>query len=229
MEISHLFEKKMISFKFNYNESNGLSFELEDASSYFEGSINPKAKKPVCFNGASYSTDLIYDTKHLLNTHNIYERTSAHGFCSFENIETCKNQFASEVTALVHKRIKELECIKNKHIDQLENMPALELTNLEICEKLANIEDLDFSVESYGVFVSEFIPNYNNSESTQYDPICDKKLWDELITKYGVVISNTNHTISIDRNGTHERSFVNDLSLARNALMVIIDSEINKS
>ena len=107
MKISDLFEKKMISFKFKYDESNGLSFELEDASSYFKDSINPKAKKPVCFNGASYNTDLIYDTKYLLNTHNLHDRTSAHGFCSFENIELCKNQFASEVTALINKRIKE--------------------------------------------------------------------------------------------------------------------------
>jgi hypothetical protein len=229
MEIKDLFKKNMISFRFSYNVSDGLNFETEDASSYFEKAIRPNAEKPVCFNGASYSTDIIYDLKKILNTSSLCgEHITSHGFCSFENIELCKKQFTSEVTVLVHERIKELEEIKDKHLSQLKSMLPLELNNFEIFEKLATMEDLDFSVEDYGVFVSEFIPNFNNSESHQYDPINDKALWNELIVKYKVIVSHDLHTVSINRNGMHERSFTSELTMIRNALMVIIDSEVMK-
>jgi hypothetical protein len=125
MEISNLFKKKMIEFKFIYDIVDGLEFKTEDANDYFEKAISLKDGISVCYNGASYSIDIIYDAKKLLNTssHRLSgERITAYGFCSTENIEACKKQFCSEVKVLIHKRIKELESIKNQHISQLDKI-----------------------------------------------------------------------------------------------------------
>ena len=62
----------------------------------------------------------------------------------------------------------------------------MELSDLEICKRIAEIEGLDFSVESYGVFTSEFNVNYNSHESTQYDPVNKNDLCIALMEKYEI-------------------------------------------
>ena len=99
-----------------------------------------------------------------------------------------------------------------------------QLTDIQICKRIAEIEGLDFSVEDYGVFVAEFIPNYNNSESNEYNPLTDKSLWNDLIFKYEVSISFVTCTLLMIRDGVYESNFTDIPSLVRNALLLIIEA-----
>lgn len=64
----------------------------------------------------------------------------------------------------------------------------MELTDLEICKRIAEIEGHDVSAEDYGIYITEFNANYNCHESNAYNPLSDDALNHQLMIKYNVCL-----------------------------------------
>ena len=98
-----------------------------------------------------------------------------------------------------------------------------ELTNLEICKKIAEIEGFTIPERGHtndGAWCS-FMPNNCYGH---YNPLTDAAIWQGLIFKYEVSISFVFCKLLTVNNGVHEKNFTDNLSLKRNALLLIIEA-----
>ena len=99
-----------------------------------------------------------------------------------------------------------------------------ELTDLQICKKIAEIEKLN-QVEIRGeVFVS-----HGFSCDRKYNPQTDDALLNQLIFKYEISISFNFCLISMITNKQYEMNFTDIPSLKRNCLLLIIEAHKDQS
>ena len=103
----------------------------------------------------------------------------------------------------------------------------LELTDLEICKRIAEIEAFDFDVLNGRIHAKPFTVTEVFSCAHMgfiFNPLTDDALWLQLIEKYEVNISFVFCKLLINLNGVHERNFTDKLSLRKNALSLIIEA-----
>lgn len=97
------------------------------------------------------------------------------------------------------------------------------LTDLEICKRVAEIEGVKIDVLGGKVILDEMINNVR-IRLTEYNPITDDALWVNLILKHEVSICFITCSISIIRDGITSFEFTDIPSLKRNALLLIIEA-----
>jgi len=123
----------------------------------------------------------------------------------------------------------------------LRGMNTMELTDLEICKKIAEIEGVNFDevegkiikIRQGKVTMHKEYCDLNGmmkklyASGNIYNPLTDDALWVNLIEKYEVSISFVFCKVLIHHRGVHERNFTDKLSLRRSALLVIIEAHNN--
>lgn len=124
------------------------------------------------------------------------------------------------------------------------------MDNLTICKKIAEIEGVELFETYNQVFDRKILVNlymdkgvkwHHAAESEEcfftkvysapssykkavFNPLTDDALWKSLIFKYEVSISFVFCKLLIVNNGVHEKNFADNISLKRNALLLIIEA-----
>ena len=99
-----------------------------------------------------------------------------------------------------------------------------ELTDLEMCKRIAEIEGHDPCVEDYGVYITEFNVNYNCHESNAYNPLTDA-LNHQLMIKYECSIINVDEGMFIVQCEMVTVDTNDDTNLNKAILLAIIESK----
>ena len=107
-----------------------------------------------------------------------------------------------------------------------------ELTDLQICKRIAEIEveevtvrfDWDDNLRTQLSYGSEF-----EDRMPEYNPLTDDSLLNQLIFKYEISISFNFCLISMITNKQYEMNFTDIPSLKRNCLLLIIEAHKDQS
>ena len=116
-----------------------------------------------------------------------------------------------------------------------------ELTDLEICKRIAEIEGKEFYLLESGEDTYPMIKAWSDSvfkdkctpkrffESHDYNPLTDDAILNQLIFKYEISISFNFCLISMVTNKQYEMNFTDIPSLKRKCLLLIIEAHKVKS